>query len=91
MMEEIYIFILRMHLHSTMVLFKCYGNENALKIERFTFHYGSIQIGMAEALLIAEYGIYIPLWFYSNGRLAVSERKCKYTFTFHYGSIQIKK
>ena len=45
--------------------------------------------GMAEALLIAEYGIYIPLWSYSN--LIIYHVKCSSNiFTFHYGPIQMQ-
>ena len=44
---------------------------------------------MAEALLIAEYGIYIPLWSYSN--LIIYHVKCSSNiFTFHYGPIQMQ-
>ena len=62
------------YLHSTMVLFKFKSWKNLVFSNKFTFHYGSIQIEKNYKPWFFKI-IYIPLWFYSNG---TSQRRKSY-------------
>ena len=58
-------YVLRVSLHSNMVLFKCNRRPKPYQISHFTFQYGSIQIWYYRSSPKLQL-LYIPIWFYSN-------------------------